>query len=217
MSFKRMLATGEYYHVFNRAAKKLPSFKERVDYVRFMFGIVNFQSPTPFSNIKRYVKGFNDDFGFDIDDKDFEHIISARYVELVGFCVMPNHFHLIVRQLVDKGIERYLHRVELSYARYANLKYDHTGHLFQGPYKSVPITSNEQLVYLSAYIHRNPRELKGWRGREDEYPWSSYRDYVKENRWGGLLAQEIIFDQFEGTPRSNYAGFVKSSPAKEIF
>jgi len=127
---------------------------------------------------------------------------------------MPNHYHFILRELAEGGIARYMQRVGDAYTKYFHAKYKQSGHMFQGRYRTIHIQDNEQLTHLSAYIHRNPRELKAWKGREAEYPWSSYQDYVKENRWGGLLAQEIILDQFEGTKQSNYADFVKTSPAK---
>lgn len=127
---------------------------------------------------------------------------------------MPNHYHLLVRELVDGGIASYMQRLGTAYTKYFQTKYQVTGHVFENRYRAKLVADNEYLTHLSAYIHRNPRELKAWKGREVEYPWSSYQDYVTANRWGGLLAQEIILDQFEGTPRSNYADFVRTSPAK---
>lgn len=215
MSHKRTIATGEYYHIYNRAIYKQQVFLDRYDYARFLFGTIYFQSPTNFSQIGRMARGFNDN-GFAVSDADFSNVLAGRHIELIAFCVMPNHYHLLVRQLVERGIERYMHRVTLAYARYRNLRYQSSGHVFQGPYQSVLVENNEQLMHLSAYIHRNPRELKAWKGSEKNYPWSSYQDYVHENRWGGLLAQEIVLDQFAGTPESNYADFVRTSTAKEL-
>lgn len=216
MSVKRQLAVGEYYHVYNRAARKHTVFFERTNYARFLFGLVYFQSPATFVQLDRHVRTFSESTGFDVSDILFESVVGGRHVELVAFCIMPNHYHLIVRQLAEGGIERYMQRVDLAYTRYFNTKYSVRGHVFQGPYQSKHIADNEYITHLSAYIHRNPRELKAWKGKEERYPWSSYQDYVKENRWGGLLAQEIILDQFEGTKQSNYADFIKSSPAKEF-
>lgn len=207
---------GEYYHVYNRGAHKHQIYKESSDSVRFLFGALHYQSPTPFINIHRVVRGFDSKTGFPVSDEDFDSVIRGRSVELVAFCIMGNHFHFIVRELVERGTERYMQRLEVAYTKYFNTKYETSGHVFEGRYKAKHISDNEYLTHLSAYIHRNPRELKTWRGREHEYPWSSYQDYVTENRWGGLLAQEIILDQFEGTKSSNYADFVKSSPTKEF-
>lgn len=154
--------------------------------------------------------------GFDVRERDFLNVLEGRMVELVAFCLMGNHYHLLVRELAEGGIARYMQRVGDAYSKYFNAKYQMPGHVFAGRYKAVHVQDNRQLMYLSAYIHRNPRELKGWKDMEDQYPWSSLTDYVNENRWGGLLAQEIILDQFEGTRGSNYADFVKTNTAKEV-
>ena len=214
MSVARNLALGEYYHVFNRAAHKHGIFRENADWARFLFGVIYFQSPTLFPNVRRLAKTFQSKTGFEIPETDFQNVLLGKNVELVSFCLMNNHYHLILRELVEGGIARYMQRVNEAYAKYFNIKYETLGHVFQGPFKAVHVRDNRQLLYLSAYIHRNPHELKAWRGKEAEYPWSSLHDYTVENRWGGLLAPEIILDQFEGTSKSNYAGFVRSSTAK---
>jgi REP element-mobilizing transposase RayT len=181
-----------------------------------LFLVLYFQSPVLFPKIGRIVSSFSEDTGFDVHDEAFEHVVQSRCVELVAFCLMHNHFHLLVRELVEGGIAVYMQRVLTAYTKYFHARHDASGHVFQGRYQAKHIADNEYLMHLSAYIHRNPRELRAWKGREADYPWSSYQDYVKENRWGGLLAQEIILDQFEGTKRSNYADYIKSSPAKEL-
>lgn len=216
MTHARAIVTGEYYHVYNRGLGKRTVFQDRADYARFLFGVLYFQSPTLIAQVGRNARTFSDHGGFEVSETLFSNVQNGKHVELVAFCLMPNHYHLVLRQLTDGAIPRYMQRVDLAYARYANLRHEHTGHLFQSPYRSRLVSDNEYLTHLSAYIHRNPRELKGWKGREHEYPWSSYQDYVTENRWGGLLAQEIILDQFDGTKSSNYSDFVKSSLAKEV-
>lgn len=125
---------------------------------------------------------------------------------------MPNHFHLLIRQKADAGIAKYLQRVLNSYTKYFNTKYQRNGHLFQGPYKVVHIANNDQLLYTSAYVHRNPVEIKNWQNRENQYPWSSYRDYLNTNQWGVLLDQKIIKEQF--ADGKDYEQWVKSSGAK---
>lgn len=216
MTVARTIAPGEYYHVYNRGAHKQGVFRERRDWLRFLFGVVYYQSPTQFTNTGRIAQTYDELLGFSVSDEDFDSVLSGRTVELVAFCLMGNHFHLILRELHAGGIARYMQRVELAHTKYFNAKYQTSGHVFQGRYQARNIPDNEYLMHLSAYIHRNPRELKAWKGREAEYPWSSYQDYVKENRWGGLLAQEIILDQFAGTKESNYADFIKTSPAKGL-
>lgn len=206
------ISIDEYYHVYNRGAHKKIIFHDVADYARFLFSILYFQSPTGFDQISRYVRRFIQHRVFDIDETDASQIIGGRYVELVSFCLMQNHFHLILREVQAKGIARYMQRVLNSYTKYYNTKYDTSGHLFQGPYKAVHVVDNEQLVYLSTYIHRNPRELPDWKNKEGGYEWSSYQDYIGKPRWDKLLSTEMIREQF--STAGEYEKFVRTSPAK---
>ncbi|MBI3573965.1 transposase [Candidatus Kaiserbacteria bacterium] len=132
----------------------------------------------------------------------------------MSFAIMPNHFHLLIKEKEEGGIARYLQRVELGYTKYFDAKYAASGAVFQGRYRSVHVKDDRQLMHLSAYIHRNPRELRARKGKEFEYPWSSLQDYTGANRWGGLLATDIIASRFDATPKSNYADFVRTSSVK---
>ena len=159
------IAPGEYYHIFNRGMSKQKIFFDRRDWFRFLFLIIYFQSPTTFQNISRLVTEFVQHSVLNNKD-DVLKIIKNRHVELVSFCLMPNHFHLIIKEVEEGGISSYMQRVLNSYAKYFNKKYEKSGHLFQGPYKAVHISDNRQLVHVSAYIHKNPRELEGWKIRK---------------------------------------------------
>lgn len=146
-------------------------------------------------------------------DNDKENIAEQKTVTLVAFALMPNHFHLILREDKENGVATYMQRVQNSYTKYFNIKNETSGHLFQGPYRLTHIKDNEQLLYTSAYIHRNCRELKAWEDQELKYPWSSYTDYFQRNRWHNLLDRKIILDQFaSGT---DYHQWVKTSGAKD--
>lgn len=184
------------------------------DWARFLFLILYFQSPTIFYNIGRYINTFVRSRAFNVDSDVTSEISGSRAVELVCFALMPNHFHILIREVKEKGISQYMQRVLTAYTKYFNAKYNKSGHLFQGPYKIIHVEDNRQLLHLSAYIHRNPRELRDWRKKELEYIWSSYQDYVGENRWGNLLAQDMILDQFKN--KQAYYDFVKTSPAKML-
>ncbi|KKT29336.1 hypothetical protein A3G55_00075 [Candidatus Giovannonibacteria bacterium RIFCSPLOWO2_12_FULL_44_25] len=208
------IAPGEYYHIFNRSNDKQPIFYETKDWVRFLFLILHMQSPEIFYNIGRNISKFVRSRAFNINGEIMSEIIKNRTVELVSYALMPNHFHLTVKEVKENGISQYMQRVLTAYPKYFNTKYNKSGHLFQGPYKIVHTEDNKQLLYLSAYIHKNPRELKEWRQKEHNYPWSSYQDYVGENRWGNLLSQDIILDQFEN--KSEYYNFVKTNTAKML-
>ena len=103
-----------------------------------------------------------------------------------------------------------MQRVLNAYSKYYNTKYEKSGHIFQGPYKIVHVEDDVQLKHLSAYIHRNPREIIQWKHRYESYPWSSYNDIVLSNRWGDLIMPQILLE--EGV--KEYEDFVRTSPAK---
>ena len=206
------IAPGEYYHIFNRGMAKQLIFHDNADRARFLFLILYFQSPVILQNIGRPAKLFVKHRVFNIDEKTKFEITKNRFVEINSFCLMPNHFHLIIKEVEENGIARYMQRILNSYTKYYNTKYHRSGHLFQGPYKAVHVKNNNQLLYLSAYIHRNPRELKEWFNKENNYQWSSYQDSINKNRFDELLVLDIINGQFKN--KKEYDEFVKTSPAK---
>jgi len=209
------IAQGEYYHIFNRGMNKQSIFIDRFDYARFLFTILYFQSPIIFQNLGRFVRVFVKHSVFNILQKQVDEVVENRYVEVVAFCLMPNHFHLILKEEEEGGIAKYMQRALNSYTKYFNTRYKKSGHLFQGPYKAVHVENNTQLLHLSAYIHKNPIELPKWKGKEFDYPWSSLRDFTDKNRFGDLLARQIIIDQFNNIGK--YKKFIKTSTAKEPF
>ena len=144
-----------YYHIFNRGNQKQQLFFDEGDWVRFLFLILYFQSPFTFSNINRQINYFFHNKSFKISESEMKGIIDNRYVELINFCIMPNHFHLTLYNKQPDGIPLYIHRVSNAFGKYFNTKYNRSGHVFQGTYKAVPITDDNQLTYLSAYIHKN--------------------------------------------------------------
>jgi len=209
---KIAISFGEYYHIYNRGNNKQTIFLEEKDWIRFLFLVVYFQSPLFFENLNRQVAYFVRNRAFNIDEREKKKIESRRYVELVNFAFMSNHFHLTLRESKEGGTAAYMQRVLCGYTKYFNAKYKKSGHLFQGPYKAVHVGSNDQLLYLSTYIHRNPRELNRWKNKEEQYPWSSLSDYIGRNRWGALLKNDVVLSQFKDT--NEYRKFVRTSVAK---
>ena len=205
------IAPGEHYHIYNRGMAKQSIFLDESDYARFLFCLLYFQSNITFNNLGYYISYFKKNKKFNLSSNNVSNIISDRSVELVNFCLMPNHFHITVQEVNEKGIANYMQRVLNSYTKYFNTKYKRSGHLFQGPYKAVYVEDNEQLLHLSAYIHKNPKEI-GIKKLSD-YSWSSYQDYVVENRWYEFIKPNIVLDQFKNN--NEYIDFVKTSTAKE--
>lgn len=205
--------SGEYYHVFNRGNDKRSIFLDKLDYLRFLYLITSSQSLNEILKISPRISKYIQTGSFGFEKDDIIKIIKDRAVTLVGFVLMPNHFHLILRQVRDKGVSSYMQKILNSYTKYFNTRRDRSGHLFQGPFKAVHIDDNEQLLYLSAYIHCNPREVTKWASNWQEYPWSSYVDYAVNNRWGGLLDTSIVLDQYSS--KREYIKSVVESGAKD--
>ena len=210
---KIKIAPGEYYHIYNRGVNKREIFLDESDRTRFLFCLLHFQSEATFNNLGYYISYFRKHKKFNVSHITISKIITKRSVELINFTLMPNHFHAIILEAKEKGISMYMQRVLNSYTKYFNTKYKGTGHLFQGPYQAVHVENNSQLLHLSAYIHKNPKEIKYTGNEWRKYFWSSYQDCTVQNRWPDLLKTDIIMGQFE--EKVEYVNFVKTSLAKE--
>ncbi|MSR71048.1 MAG: hypothetical protein EXS50_00030 [Candidatus Taylorbacteria bacterium] len=208
---KIKISPGEYYHIYNRENKRQPIFFDNRDRIRFLLLVLYFQSPIRIHNISDYVTEYTKHSVFGL--AKIKEIVASRYVELTIFALMRNHFHLGLKETQEGGIARYMQKILNAYTKYFNTKYKTSGHLFQGPYQAVHIENNTQLLHLSSYIHKNPKKIKEWSTKIDKYPWSSYQDYVKENRWGELLIKDIIAEQFKS--KKDYRKFINTSTAKE--
>ena len=205
----------EYYHVFGRGVNKEKIFIDDHDKTRFIFLITHFQSPIRINNVTWYTEGFIKKGIFNIPEKRSDNIIKKRSVKLAAFVLMENHFHLLVQNLNDGILSVYMHRILTAYSKYFNAKYKKKGHVFEGPFGAVHIKNNTQLLHLSAYIHKNPKEIEEWENSYEKYPYSSYQDYIGLNRWGNFLSPEIILKQFKD--QIKYKDFVLTSTAKEPF
>ncbi len=208
----------EYYHLFNRGVNGQPIFFDERDFARFIFLILHKQSPVvSTTQVQYYISEFFKHREWAATNTTVMKIVATRAVELVNFCLMDNHFHLTIRELKDGGASRYMQRIGNAYTKYFNAKYRRRGHLLEAPFKAVHVQSNVQLLHLSAYIHRNPREIRGWRGKEELYQWSSLGDFLAKNRWGRLLSPDVLLEQFgkdADAQCSGYKKFVETSTAK---
>ena len=212
MKRKEAFATGEYYHVYGRGNDRRNIFRDQRDWTRFLFLVLYFQSGTPFYNLGRHISHFIKHRAFGVPDERRRELLNTRVTELAAFCLMPNHFHLIAHESREGGISSYMQRILTGYTTYFNTRYRRSGHLFQGPFRSVRVKDNNQLLYLSTYIHKNPRGLARWKDKEHEYPYSSLQDYVRDNRWGKLLERDIILSQFSAP--EEFRTFTDTSIAK---
>lgn len=207
---RSVFAEGEYYHIYNRGVEKRAIFLNDRDRWRFLTLLLLLQGEVLVPKISRIV---SDVQHWRLDSDIFKEVLASREVELVCFCLMGNHYHLILSEIKEGGISRYMMRLGDSYTKYFNIIHERKGHLFESKFQSIHIDENNYLRHLSAYIHLNPRDLKSWGGREHEYPWSSFRSYCGDGRLGDFINPSIIIDQFRNT--DEYVQFVKETRKKD--
>lgn len=195
-----LFVTGSFYHIYNRGVEKRNVFMGKWDYLRFLETLDFYRkSPVPMK-LSDFRRGL-------IKLKKIDN--QTELVKIYCYCLMPNHFHLLVQQLADGGISEFLRKVADSYTRYFNTKYDRVGSLFQGRFKAKLIETDEYLLHLSKYIHRNSFPLPMWEGRV--YPYSSYSYYL--SRAPHLFCDtDFILSYFSKTkPNLGYQSFVEES------
>lgn len=175
-----------YYHLFNRGVEKRNIFVDDRDYrVLLHFLKLYLSPPLPLPKLT----------GADLVIRKRPRFVKSLYneIKLLAYCLMPNHFHLLVKQKTPKAITQLIRRVCTSYVIYFNQRYERVGPLFQGRYKAVLVDTDEQLLHLSRYIHINPHELPTVT-RTDlvNYPYSSYKQYLGEYKTQWLYPEEIL-------------------------
>lgn len=131
--------------------------------------------------------------------------LNIKIVEIICYCLMPNHFHFLLKQKKERGITEFMSKLSNSYTKYYNTKNKRVGPLLQGEFKAVHIETDEQLLHLSRYIHLNP--LVSYVTKNlDDYQWSSYQEYLGIVK-SSICAKEIILDQFKSP--EDYKQFIK--------
>ncbi|MBI2012178.1 transposase [Candidatus Daviesbacteria bacterium] len=163
------LVNGEFYHIYNRGSDKRNIFLQNRDYIRFQKTFYYYQFLGPKVRFSKFAKSTLN---------LFNPTLNEKLVEILCFCLMPNHFHLLLVQQKENGISSFISQLANSYTKYFNTKYSRVGALFQGVFKSVRISSDEQLIHISRYIHINPI-VSGLTKNLKNYKWSSYSEYLR--------------------------------------
>jgi len=202
-------AEGEFYHIYAHGIGDLNIFQNQRDYQRFLTLLFSANGSNPVPRLDRKI---DLNLAWDIRDKKID--LGDPLVDIVSFSLMPTHFHLLLKERGDSNISKYLHKILVSHAKYFNLKYKRRGHLFENKFNSKYIDTNEYLLIISSYIHKNAKDLPGWKNNEHNYPWSSYQDFVSENRWQHLLNKDIIEKQFNNP--KEYKKFVEEHCSADI-
>lgn len=176
-------STGEYYHIYNRGTDKRNIFMEPHDYKRFDALLYVCNSTESVNISKHFRQGRSFTELFDIDR-------GEQLVDIIAYCLIPNHFHLLIRERSEGGIQKFMMKLSTGYSMYFNKKNKRTGALFESRFKAKYIDSDEYLKYLIAYIHLNPIKMidPEWKknGIQDllvaqdylkNYEYSSYPEY----------------------------------------
>jgi len=190
----KTFTAGNYYHIFNRGNGKNDIFLDAQDYKIFTHRLL--ENLFPDSETLKVLSP--------LDLKYKRKKLPPEAFSLICYCLMPNHFHLLIRQNSDVKISKLIQKLCTGYAAYFQKKYGHVGHLFQGAFKSIHIDNESYLTWLSAYIHQNPVSAYLVKDPKD-YPFSSYLDYIGL-RDDGLCDKSPILSKFKS--KEEYKKFV---------
>lgn len=170
------------YHIYNRGVDKREIFSDEQDYAMFLYYLkCYFSNPKFLDKIPRHLK------------YTLYNTNLYQEIKLLAFCLMPNHFHLLVKQVDRIAIQKIMKRLGDAYVRYYNDKYERVGSLFQGTYKAVLVRTDEQITHLSRYIHCNPlKEIFQNSQKLKKYNFSSYPYYLGHKKADWLSINEIL-------------------------
>ena len=204
MQRKFDFSIGEFYHIYNRGNNKSTIFTTAADYGRFMFllFVANSRDPVRMDSLVRKCRAQGRTLRSVM--KEIER--GETLVDIGVYCLMPNHFHILIHEKYENGVSLFMQKLLTGYSMYFNKKYERTGSLFEGKFKAEHAGKDEYLKYLFAYIHLNPVKLiePNWRevGVADmarvkkylkEYKYSSYVDYLGEDREEKLILNKEAF------------------------
>lgn len=194
------LINNEFYHIVKRGIEERDIFLDDEDRLRFINSLLVFndKKPAPWS-IRAFWKQ-RDPFSLK------SYLPERPLVEIHAFALMKNHFHLLIRQLVESGITNFMRKLG-GYSYYFNKKYKRIGPLFQGRFKAVLIKTEDQLKNVFVYIHTNPLEIIEFNWKEEgiknpqmaiqfleEYKWSSYPDYLNKENFPKVTNREFFIE-----------------------
>lgn len=199
MTSRRVLSAGNYYHIYNRGVEKRNIFMDKRDYDRFLETLDYYRKTPLLMKLSDFRRGV-------IRHKKIDN--QTEIVRIFCYCLMPNHFHLLIQQLGAEGITQFMRKIADSYTKYFNTKHERVGPLLQGKFKAKLIESDEYLLQLSKYIHRNSFPLPMWEGKS--YPYSSYPYYLSGE--DHLFCDTKFISSFfsKTNPKMDYKAYVEN-------
>lgn len=198
---KVQFATGEWYHVYNRGTDKRTIFSDVFDFDRFLQSMVEFNVSHPIGSIYEHTR--IQKFGGETSKKEEQ---NEPLVNIAAYCLNSNHYHFLLQQVLEKGIEKFMQRLGTGYTMYFNNKYDRSGALFQGVFKAIHVDSNEYLLHLSAYVNLNFR-VHNIGGSTSKSSWDEYKR--TKSTISDICKKDDILEQFNSS--QEYQVFAKNS------
>lgn len=182
-------ANEEIYHIYNRGTDKRTIFEDPHDFQRFLQSLQEFNTLDPIGSIYEHSRLKKDSsFGSPASK-------NRQLVEVIAYCLNPNHFHLLLRQSSDNGIQKFMQRLGTGYTKYFNHKYERSGVLFQGKFKAIHVNSNEYLLHLSAYVNLNDK-VHGFGSRTSKSSWEEYVGGVRKKE-AVICKKQAVLGQFK--------------------
>ena len=223
MKRKFPFVTGKIYHIYNRGVAKCPICNKEADSWRFLQGLCLFNDVKSATNILWQMERNRGRLTLNVL-KDYiiaQGIERKPLVRIMAYCMMRNHYHLLVEEIQEGGITKFMQKLGLGYARYFNNKYERVGSLFQDKFKSVLVDNETYLLYLLVYINvLNPADLTASNWREEgikdiesvlefaaNYPWSTHQEYIGKRH--SLIIEKGILGKILPTPKA-YLDLVKA-------
>jgi putative transposase len=202
---KQYLENG-YYHIYNRGVEKRLTFVDQQDYNVFLTYLEQYLLPKNDKALREKL------FSPTTRYQDKDHIIKllrlnnySDEIKLISYCLMPNHFHFLVKQKSAQSIHKFMQSFMTRYTMYFNKKYNRVGSLFQAVYKAVLVTQEEQLIYLTKYIHKQSLALQGETLHAQP---SSYKNYV-EKKYDEWIRPEVVLQYFSKLYKNlSYENFI---------
>ena len=205
MSIRKIpFASGEFYHLYNRGNSKQKIFHNAEDYARFM-GLLYACNQKENFKIDNLRKG----------ESLYETEKRSKLVSIGAYVLMPNHFHLLITNKEENNISKFMQKISTAYVMYYNKKYERTGGLFEGKFKSQHLNTDRYLKYIFSYIYLNPVKLidSKWKDRGiqnkqkalkflKKYTYSSYLDYLGINRLQNKILDTKAFPKYFPDKRS---------------
>ncbi len=196
----KSFAPGSIHHIFNRGVGKTNIFLDNDDYKLFLWRLREnlfpdqYEKEIPTRKKRRgsiYVR----------------KTLPPNSFDLICYCLMPNHFHFLIQQKGEVPVSKFISKICTGYSKNFNKKHGRIGGLFQDQFKAVQVDSNEYLLWVSAYIHQNPK-VAGLVENLSDWQWSSFADYTGERK-GTLCKKNILTEQFKED--LNYKDFVEDT------